>query len=409
MSIKQTIAVLDDIGKQGATIWAADNAARAAQATRDAASAQWVAEQKIDVYKTFYQDANSKLEDLNKEIAAGNFEIDDPESSQFAYWKDNFNARGEAFRNWAHAIGEPTYDSETDIIKLVDAIYAETIKTTDNPKKYLKFGDIKGKWGQFISRASPGVDIDLVKIVWDDRYSKLTDTEPYSMEEIPKTGKGWVSEIAGAPVDIATAAINLPADILAGAEMWWKGTTDVEPIYQLEDPVGGREWLKGAFGDPRGSRYEGKSLNPFARSTDPQPGDKDATLSQYEEAAQRRERRDSANNLLASIGNALVSPSAASGPSAYDRTGRAGVISRQGAEDVDPLMGPQGLISGFLSQDPEEDELPDISRQAMRFLERLSAMIQEYGPEEAFKLMSGQFKDLNKADKAKIEEYLENR
>ena len=72
-------------------------------------------------------------------------------------------------------------------------------------------------------------------------------------------------------------------------------------------------------------------------------------------------------------------------------------------------MGPQGLISGFLSQDPEEDELPDISRQAMRFLERLSAMIQEYGPEEAFKLMSGQFKDLNKADKAKIEEYLENR
>jgi len=409
MSIKQTIAVLDDIGKQGATIWAADNAARAAQATRDAASAQWVAEQKIDVYKTFYQDANSKLEDLNKEIAAGNFEIDDPESSQFAYWKDNFNARGEAFRNWAHAIGEPTYDSETDIIKLVDAIYAETIKTTDNPKKYLKFGDIKGKWGQFISRASPGVDIDLVKIVWDDRYSKLTDTEPYSMEEIPKTGKGWVSEIAGAPVDIATAAINLPADILAGAEMWWKGTTDVEPIYQLEDPVGGREWLKGAFGDPRGSRYEGKSLNPFARSTDPQPGDKDATLSQYEEAAQRRERRDSANNLLASIGNALVSPSAASGPSAYDRTGRAGVIARQGAEQIDPLMGPQGLISGFLSQDPEEDELPDISRQAMRFLERLSAMIQEYGPEEAFKLMSGQFKDLNKADKAKIEEYLENR
>tara|TARA_R110002020_G_scaffold101812_3_gene239487 strand:+ start:1724 stop:2944 length:1221 start_codon:yes stop_codon:yes gene_type:complete len=405
MAIKDAIAALDSIGKQGATIWAADTAAKSAALTRQAEKDQWVATQKIDVYKTFYQDANTKLDDLNKEIAAGNFEIDDPESSQFAYWKDNFNARGEAFRNWAHAIGEPTYDSETDIIKLVDAIYAETIKTTDNPKKYLKFGDIKGKWGQFISRASPGVDIDLVKIVWDDRYSKLTDTEPYSMEEIPKTGKGWVAEIAGAPVDIITAGINLPADVIAGAEMWWKGTTDVEPRYQLEDPVGGREWLKGAFGDPRGSRYEGKSLNPFARSTDPQPGDKDATLSQYEEAAQRR---DSANNLLSSIGNALISPSAASGPSAYDRTGRAGVIARQGAEQIDPLMGQQGLISGFLAQDTEEDELPEISRQAMRFLERLSAMIQEYGPEEAFKLMSGQFKDLSKSDRTKIEEYLEN-
>jgi hypothetical protein len=73
------------------------------------------------------------------------------------------------------------------------------------------------------------------------------------------------------------------------------------------------------------------------------------------------------------------------------------------------LIGQQGLISGFLAQDTEEEEVPDLSRQAMRFLERLSAMIQEYGAEEAFKLMSGQFKDLNKADKRKIEEYLENR
>ena len=59
-------------------------------------------------------------------------------------------------------------------------------------------------------------------------------------------------------------------------------------------------------------------------------------LSQYEEAAQRR---DSANNLLASIGNTLISPSAASADvvPAYDRTGRAGAIARQGAEQIDPL------------------------------------------------------------------------
>ena len=408
MAMKDAIAVLGDIGKQGAAIWAADQAAKTAAATRAAAQQQWVAEQQVDVYKTFYTDANSKLEALNKEIASGNFEIDDPESTQYAYWKDNFNARSEAFRNWANALDLPTYDSETDIIKLVDAIYAETIKTTDNPKKYLKFGDVKGRWGQFITRASPGVDIDLVKIVWDDRYSKLTDAEPYSAEEIPKTGKGWVAEIAGIPVDLATTAINLPADALAGAEMWWKGTTDVEPIYQLEDPVGGREWLKGAFGDPRGSRFGegGKSLNPFARSTDPQPGDKDATLSQYEEAAQRR---DSANNLLTGIANTLVSPTQAADVSPYDRTGQAAVIARRGVQEAEPLMGQQGLISGFLSQDTEEDDLPELTRQAMQFLQRLSAMMEEYGPEEAFKLMSREFKDLSKSDKAKIEEYLQRR
>jgi hypothetical protein len=408
INYSKTIDALTDIGKQGAVMWAADNAAKAAQATRLAAKQQWIDEQKIDVYKTFYSDANSKLEALNTEIAKGTFEIDDLEGSNYAYWKENFNARGEAFKNWANAIGEPTYDSETDIIKLVDSIFEETKGSTDNPKKYLKFGDVKGKWGQFISRASPGVDIDLVKIVWDDRYSKLTDTEPYSMEEIPKTGKGWTAEIAGILPDVVTAGINLPATVLQGAEMWWKGTTDVDPIYQLEDPIGGREWWKGVFGDPRGSRFGegGKSLLGVFGTDSPQPGDKDATLSQYEEAAQRR---DSANNLLASIGNTLISPAPAAGPSPSGRTGRAGVIARQGAEEVEPLIGQQGLISGFLAQDTEEEELPDLSRQAMRFLERLSAMIQEYGAEEAFKLMSGQFKDLNKADKRTIEEYLENR
>ena len=407
MATKEAIAALTDIGKQGAVMWAADNAARAAQATRLAEKQQWIDEQKIDVYKTFYQDANSKLEALNTEIAKGTFEIDDLEGSNYAYWKENFNARGEAFKNWANAIGEPTYDSETDIIKLVDSIFEETKGSTDNPKKYLKFGDVKGKWGQFISRASPGVDIDLVKIVWDDRYSKLTDTEVSSWK-MPKTGQQWTAEILGAPVGIAQAGINLPATVLQGAEMWWKGTTDVDPIYQLEDPIGGREWWKGLFGDPRGSRFGegGKSLLGVFGTDAPQPGDKDATLSQYEEAAQRR---DSANNLLASIGNTLISPAPAAGPSPSGRTGRAGVIARQGAEEVEPLIGQQGLISGVLAQDTEEEELPDLSRQAMRFLERLSAMIQEYGAEEAFKLMSGQFKDLNKADKRTIEEYLENR
>jgi len=409
MSIKQTIAVLDDIGKQGATMWAADRAAQTAQAKIDADKAEWLATQKIDVYKTFYSDANSKLESLNTAIAAGDFDITDTEGSNFSYWKDNFNARSEAFKNWAHAIGEPTYDSEVDIIKLVDKVFGEMKESTDNPKKYLKFGDVKGGWGKFIGRASPGVDLDLVKIVWDDRYSKLTDTEPYSMEEIPKTGKGWTAEIAGALPDLVTAGINLPADVLAGAEMWWKGTTDVEPIYQIEDPIGGREWWKGAFGDPRGSRFGegGKSLlGPFGPDA-PQPGDKDQTLSQYEEAAQRR---DSANNLLASIGNTLISPAPASdGVSAYDRTGRAGAISRQGAEQIDPLMGQQGLMNGFLAQDTEEDDLPVLTRQAMRFLERLSAMIEEYGAEEAFKLMSREFKELGKTDKTKIEEYLQNK
>ena len=395
INYSKTIDALTDIGKQGAVMWAADNAAKAAQATREAEAAQWIATQKIDVYKTFYQDANSKLEALNTEIAKGTFEIDDIEGSNFAYWKDNFNARGEAFKNWANAIGEPTYDSETDIIKLVDKVFEEMKASTDNPKKYLKFGDVKTGWGKFISRSSPSVDIDLVKIVWDDRYSKLTE------DGGGETGTG------GLPAGVEDRwSVFTPEEMgkmpwwLEKGANWWLGETQ----QTLRD--------RGRAGDVL---YKGlgidKLLETGAERETRLGGDRESPperleLSQYEEAAQRR---DSANNLLASIGNTLISPAPAAGPSPYDRTGRAGVIAQQGAEEVEPLIGQQGLISGFLAQDTEEKELPDLSRQAMRFLERLSAMIQEYGAEEAFKLMSGQFKDLNKADKRTIEEYLENR
>ena len=398
MSIKQTIAVLDDIGKQGATIWAADRAAQTAAATLQAEKEQWLATQQADLYKTMFQSSNSLMSDLNKEVFKGNFDIDPKkEPANFKIYKQQWRRRSDAFKQWAHALGQPTYDSETDIIALVDDIFAKTIETTDNPRKYLKFGDTKGKWAEAISRFSPGVDLDLVEIVWNNRYDALTG----------EGGRGTGAEGLPAGVEDSWAVFTpeemgkLPWWLEKGAN-WWMGQTQKTS----EDRARAGDVLYKGLGIDRlletGAERE---IRLEEREAPPER----LTLSQYEEAAQRR---DSANNLLASIGNTLISPSYGdTGPSADvpDRTGRAGVIARQGAEQIDPLMGPQGLISGFLSQDPEEDELPDISRQAMRFLERLSAMIQEYGPEEAFKLMSGQFKDLNKADKAKIEEYLENR
>ena len=399
----KTIDVLTDIGKQGATIWAADRAAKSAQATRDAESAQWLATQQVDLFKTQFQSSDSVMSDLNKEIFAGNFDID-PKKHEANYniYKQQWKRRSDAFKQWANALGQPTYDSETDIIAVVDDIFAKTIEITDNPRKYLKFGDTKGKWAEAVSRFSPGVDLDLVEIVWNNRYDALTEGAPEAGGWIPGAGatgkmdyKTDIYSPPGSDFEYTPEKVEWGGPWwLDKAANWWKDLSVRTDIRDIE--------AKQRFGETFLESTESREIRRGEREAPPERLD----LSQYEEAAQRR---DSANNLLASIGNTLISAPQASGGFPVDRTGRAGVIARQGAEQIDPLMGQQGLISGFLSQDPEEDGLPDISRQAMRFLERLSAMIQEYGPEEAFKLMSGQFKDLNKADKAKIEEYLENR
>ena len=399
MAIKDAIAALDSIGKQGATIWAADRASQTAAATLQAQKEQWLAEQQAGLYKTMFESSDKLLSDLSKEVFAGNFDIDDVDGANYKIYKQQWNRRGDAFKQWAHALGQPTFDSETDIIALVDDVFEKTIETTDNPRKYLKFGDIKGKWAEAVSRFSPGVDLDLVEIVWNNRYDQLEEGGPEGGGWIPRaTGKmDYKTDVYGG--EYSPGEGKLPIEgmpwWLDKAANWWKDLSIRSDIRSLEDK---------------------QSLETLLESTEEREirrGEREAPtekldLSQYEEAAQRR---DSANNLLASIGNTLISPSAASSDvvSAYDRTGRAGAISRQGAEQIDPLMGQQGLMNGFLAQDTEEDDLPVLTRQAMRFLERLSAMIEEYGAEEGFKLMSREFKELGKTDKAKIEEYLENR
>ena len=399
MAIKQVIDVLDDIGKQGATIWAADRASQTAAATLQAQKEQWLAEQQAGLYKSMFESSDKLLSDLSKEVFAGNFDIDDVDGANYKIYKQQWNRRGDAFKQWAHALGQPTFDSETDIIALVDDVFKTTIETTDNPRKYLKFGDTKGKWAEAVSRFSPGVDLDLVEIVWNNRYDPLEEGGPEGGGWIPRaTGKmDYKTDVYGG--EYSPGEGKLPIEgmpwWLDKAANWWKDLSIRTDIRDVEDK---------------------QSLETLLESTEEREirrGEREAPtekldLSQYEEAAQRR---DSANNLLASIGNTLISPSAASSDvvSAYDRTGRAGAIAQQGAEQIDPLMGQQGLMNGFLAQDTEEDDLPVLTRQAMRFLERLSAMIEEYGAEEGFKLMSREFKELGKTDKAKIEEYLQNK
>jgi len=145
MAIPELIDALGSFEKQGATLWAADQAAEAQALKSQAASTQWVAEQQADVYKTMFQSSETTMQTLNTAIAKDEFDIKDEEKYQ--HYKTQWNRRTAAFKQWANALGLPTFDSETDIIALVDSIFDETVRTVDNPRKFLKIRDMKGKWG----------------------------------------------------------------------------------------------------------------------------------------------------------------------------------------------------------------------------------------------------------------------
>ncbi len=392
MAIPELIDALSGFEKQGATMWAADRSAQTAAATRAAEQQQWVAEQQANVYKTMFESSDKLLSDLSNKVFTGEFDIGDTEGANYEIYKTQWNRRSEAFKQWANALGLPTYDSETDIIALVDAMFEETIRTVDDPRKFLKFGDTKGKWAEVVTRLSPGVNLDLVEIVWNDRYNKLKKGGPdITSGLVPGGGAtgefGYTTDIYGGeytPQKIETGGPWW----LDKAANWWK---DINVRSDIRDVQAAKKVGQALF---ESTETRAQRLGERTPSAD---------LSQFEEAAQRR---DSASSMLLGIANQL-SPEREADVSAYDRAGQASLIARRGVESLEPMMGPgEGLINGFLAQGAEEDEMPELTRQAMNFMVRLSAMMQEYGPEEAFRLMSRDFKALSKSDKAQIEEYL---
>ena len=79
----------------------------------------------------------------------------------------------------------------------------------------------------------------------------------------PRTGKEALPEYLGAAADVGASLMNYPGQVIGSAQQWWTGEPTPPPL-QINDPFMGREWWRGAFGDPE-SRYggEGRSLNPF--------------------------------------------------------------------------------------------------------------------------------------------------
>ena len=344
-----------------------------------------------------YDSADAAVAKMEDAIIADEFNIDDTQGANYRMYKDAWRRRADAFTDWANAIEYPVYNSENDIISLVDNIFETTVADVKDPRSKLKWGDKDGGWAEFISRASPGVNLDLVEIVWNDRYSKLKGGGITAGAEGPVGGFGYTTDVYGGSYTPERIEMGGPwwLDSMAN---WWKDLS-----------------IRSDIRDQRVRENLPRILETTKEREGRLGGGKSPTLSQYEEAATRRQQAKQPlinaqtgilSDMLAGV-TGSSSAQASGGVSPYDRTGQAAVIARNAAQDVTPMMGQEGLINGFFAKQKEEDAGMQITKKAMDFLQRLAQMIEQEGAEDAFRLMSAEFQQLEKSDKQQIEDYLQ--
>jgi len=405
MAMKDVVDVLKSSDSDLLNMWKIDQLSQTAARQTAFDVGKLRLETTTSLLEKHYDSSDTAVGKFEDAIIADEFDISDSQGSNYRMYKDAWTRRASAFRDWADAIEYPVYASENDIISLVDNIFEVTVADVENPRKVLKWGDKTGKWAELITRLSPGSSLDLVEIVWNDRYGKLKGGRITGGVEGPTGEFGYTTDIYS-------------QSYITGEKLSAEGGYTPQKV-----EMGGPWWLDSMANwwkdlsirsDIRAQKIA-DSLPKILETTKEREGRlggrPSAGLSQYEEAAKRRQQTDQSLSKTGLISDMLAgvtgssSAQASGGPSPYDRTGQAAVVARNATQEITPLIGQEGLINGFFAK--KEKEGLDITKRAMDFLLRLSQMIEENGAEDAFRLMSGEFQKLGKSDKQQIEEYLQ--
>ena len=390
MAYKDVMEVLKSSDSDLLNMWKMDALSQSAAQKTAFDVGKLKLETTVGLLEKHYDSADAAVAKMEDAIIADEFNIDDTQGSNYRMYKDAWKRRTSAFKDYANAIEYPVYDSEDDIISLVDNIFETTVADVENPRKVLKWGDKTGKWAELVTRISPGASLDLVEIVWNDRYGKLKGGGITGGIEGATGEFGYSTDVYGG--DYSPGEGKLPISgmpwWLDKAANWWKDLSiraDIRDKKAMESLPNILETTK-----EREGRLSGRPS---------------ASLSQYEEAAQRRDQSllSAKTGILSSM---MPTAQASGGPSPQDRTGQAAVIARNAAKEVTPLMGQEGLINGFFAKQKTDGGLK-ITKRAMDFLERFAQMIIDEGPEDAFRLMSAEFQQLGKSDRQQIEEHLQ--
>jgi hypothetical protein len=235
-------------------------------------------EQQIEALQLRYEQAATIAQDANQASLDSPPEYNEKGEmisggAQFSFAS---RAMGEAKSAWndlarrtGMEIKEVPVDYEPSADLIIDGLRKTQKGTLRDLIKEAQSGKISGHAKTTINNLMGNLDATSKKGVEEALIRKLKAMDPDEFKDkgldgaFPRTGKEALPEYFGLPADVGASLLNYPGQVLGSAQEWWTGE-QTPPPFQINDPFMGREWWRGAFGDPE-SRYggEGMSLNPF--------------------------------------------------------------------------------------------------------------------------------------------------
>ena len=238
-------------------------------------------EQQIEALQLRYEQAATIAQDANQASLDSPPEYNEKGEmiSGGAQYSFASRAMGEAKSAWndlarrtGMEIKEVPVDYEPSADLIIDGLRKTQKGTLRDLIKEAQSGKISGTarttinnlMGNLDATSKKGVEEALIRKLKAMNADDISTGIGEGLSAMPGTGKGWMAETLGIPADVGASLLNYPGQVLGAAQQWWTGQ-ETPPPYEVGDPFMGREWWKGAFGDPRGSKYggEGMSLNPF--------------------------------------------------------------------------------------------------------------------------------------------------
>jgi len=363
-------------------------------------TAKWQAEQQIGAYKVGVEQLGSRLESMENAITSGEFEQDNPGNRKM--YADLFTATRNAYIDYVRATGGDVVEpAETDIIKLVNAVFDTTEKQHPkaNHADLLKWGNEGGAYGKFIKRIDESVDPMVAFHVWNGLWK---ERYPEGGKDFD-AGEGEIKKLS--PAGIVSGSLGGFSDVAVG--MWKRAGEALSSFWRLENrfsPMTKEDWNEGRI-----ERWLDKVLNVKSRE-----GPIRSVLQQVLQDGEKP--KDGEKPIITPEGEPLsLGPS-----SGLDRMmGTTGMINFDFSDEE--VVSPERLEKSVASLEGMEEravEREQVERQqpkepmstlttdAQVFLAKLLDYLTAYGEDEAQILLSAEFQELSPSSKQEIVEYL---
>ena len=277
---------------------------------------------------------------------------------------------------------------------------------------------VDGTTEKLVRSKYPDADMEAVKAAWLGLQSMDKDVSKAEKdsEGFPSTGKEQISELLGLPADLGAAIVNAPASVIEGIQEWYTGK-DADPLYQITDPFGGRQFFKDLLG-VEGTEYKGpRSSDVLGMLSNAISSDAEAAefRSGSEKGRTTRQRKtiplepdEAMGGLMGGMGlmglglmgadNYLARQAEADRMKDYGETSQ--LIPQSAIEELRGMdfVGTGGMLTF--------GDSVSISPKAKQFLEDLMLYVSEYGEEQGKRYMTRELSKLSEKDQEQVLEIL---